>query len=91
MRWELAFGADDSSWVVVLVGAFLCDPVKILCTFKEVVCFDMSFQSFGAHQRLGVIVADKRLGFRFDKRLLNGRCTCKRSCGEERDYGMHLD
>lgn len=69
---DLAFGTDDSSWVVVLVDTFLCDPVKILCTFEEVVCFDTSFESCGAHQRLGVIVADKRLGFGFDKRLLDG-------------------
>jgi hypothetical protein len=59
--------------VVVFIGTFLSNLVEGVCTFEKVIRFDMGFESFGAHERLGVIFADKSLGFGWiDKRLLNG-------------------
>jgi hypothetical protein len=69
--WERAFGTDDSSWVVVFVDAFLGDLEERDGACVEVLFRYVGFESFGAHERLGVILADKSLGFKVDKRLLD--------------------
>lgn len=75
-RWErggkLAFGANDSSWVVVFTFALLCDLVEFLSSCEEIVLCYVGFESFGAYERFRVIVADRNLRVGVDKRLLDG-------------------
>jgi hypothetical protein len=78
--------------VIVVFFAFLCDFEEVLRAFEEVSFCYLGLESFRADKWFRVITAGKTLRFgRADKRLLDGRSTCKRSSRKEGDYGMHLD